>query len=113
MLRKPIEIDIKEVDLYENELEEIRRKNNKLRRIIFYKSRPTPFLERGGPHRSIMCIVFVLLVTIVNTVSFNNRLQRYDNIVMLAILFYMDFLMGSIKKVNFFVLLSTFRIFAP
>ena len=76
--------------------------NNAARRVPTYgamkannilQNRPTPFLEQGGHHRSIMCIVFVLLVTIMNTVSFNNWVQRYDNIFMPAILFYMDFLL--------------------
>ena len=36
-----------------------------------------------------------------NTVSFNNRVQRYDNIFMPAILFYMDFLLlGNIDFEN-------------
>ena len=57
------------------------------------QNRPTPFTKQGGQHRSIMCIVFVLMVTMMNTVSFINRVQRYDNIFMPAILFYMDFLL--------------------
>jgi hypothetical protein len=57
------------------------------------QNRPTPFTEQGGHHRSIMCIVFVLLVTIMNTVSFNNRVQRYDSFSTPTILFYMDFLL--------------------
>ena len=41
------------------------------------------------------------MVTFMNTLSFNNRLQRYDIIFMPAILFYMDFLLlGNIDFEN-------------
>jgi hypothetical protein len=84
--------------------------NNAARRVPTYwtikmnnilQNRPTPFTEQGGHHRSIMCRVFVLMVTFMNTIPFNNRLQRYDNIFMPAILFYMDFLLlGNIDFEN-------------